>query len=503
MDISYYTNGENLNAEVLNRPLIQLATQLESLTTQVALVTAGNNTYTTNVPYDPDSSLTIGMLAYIGSDGLVRPAKAIWQANADTNGIILANDSAYVAGFVSNMDTGAKTATLITRGSIPASFISTYGSVLFNGVASPWTGSWYLSPTHEGKVERDSDGLYMKIPAIKVDAIGNVYLTGAQPFTGYHIHKTFTIPAGSTWSPENDTYVYTGSALNDLAFFNWTDATILIDGTYDYSHIVSVENNDGSVVLIASEDLSSHVVDVCVAIPDAHAQPVVRGIRSTGSSRLTLNSSNGLVEIGVDGWDSEEPAPTYRDRAVSALLDNGGYSMTKVVSHLVGDDTVTVTEGANGEWAITAKGGSYIKPVVVQSQNTTVTAVDNVLYYVFPYSRSSSFTGTLSIPAPPTGWHWEVSPFVQAISSTVAVTASIMWAAQTESGVAASAPVSISPSISLSVASSTGRKIGVATDSWELTTGGDAWLTLSSDGSSSADMRMISFGLYLQAVQNA
>ena len=177
--------------------------------------------------------------------------------------------------------------------------------------------------------------------------------------------------------------------------------------------------------------------------------------------------------------------------------------MTKVVSHLVGDDTVTVTEGANGEWAITAKGGSYIKPVTVQSQNTTVTAVNNVLYYVFPYSRSSSFTGTLSIPAPPTGWHWEASPFVEAISSTVAVTASIMWAAQTESGVAASAPVSISPSISLSVASSTGRKIGVATDAWELSTGGDAWLTLSSDGSSSADMRMISFGLYLQAVQNA
>ena len=201
--------------------MLQLATQLESLATQVTLVTAGNNTYTANVPYDPDSSLAIGMLAYIGSDGLVRPAKAIWQANADTNGIILANDSAYVAGFVSDMDTGAKTATLITRGSIPASFISTYGGVLFNGVSTPWTGSWYLSPTDEGTVERDNDGLYMKIPAIKVDAIGNVYLTGAQPFTGYHIHKTFTIPAGSTWTSESDYYVYTGSALNDLAFFNW------------------------------------------------------------------------------------------------------------------------------------------------------------------------------------------------------------------------------------------------------------------------------------------
>jgi hypothetical protein len=178
--------------------------------------------------------------------------------------------------------------------------------------------------------------------------------------------------------------------------------------------------------------------------------------------------------------------------------------MTKVVSHLVGDDTVTVTEGANGEWAITAKGGSYIKPVVVQSQNTTVTAIDNVLYYVFPYSRSSSFTGTLSIPAPPTGWHWEASPFVQAISSTVAVNASIRWAAQTGNGESATLPNLVTPSsISLSVASGNGRKVGIATDAWELSTGGDAWLTLSSDGSSSADMRMISFGLYLQAVQNA
>lgn len=503
MDISYYTNGENLNADVLNRPLTQIVTQLESLATQVALFTSGSNTYTSNVPYDDMSNLVIGMLAYIGSDGLAKPAKAVWQASADTNGIILANDSAYVAGFVSSMDTGSKTATLITRGSIPASTVAAYGAVLFNSVAAPWTGTWYLSPENEGTVVRDNDGLYMKIPVVKVDGAGNLYLTGAQPFTGYHIHKTYTIPAGSTWTATNDVYVYSGTAVDDLVFFNWTDATVLIDGVYDYSHVVSLSEAAGAITVSSSSDLSGSVVDICVAIPDAHAQPVVRGIRQTGSSRLTLNSSNGLVEIGVDGWDGEEPAPGYRDRAVSALLDNGGYSMTKVVSSLVGDSTVSVKEGSNGQWSITTAGSPYIHPVVVQSRNSTTTSIDNVLYYVFPYSRASAFTGTLSIPAPPTGWHWLAYPFVQAVEGSVAVDASLMWAPEHEANESTSLPTAVTPDISLSVTVNSGRMVGVAEDSWELTTGGDAWLTLSSDGSSAADMRMISFGIYLEAEQDA
>lgn len=504
MDISLYQDPESLNAEVLNRPLIQLITELENLKTQVELISSGSNTYTLNVPYDEDSNVALGKLVYIGSDGLVRPAKAIWKASADRNGIILADDSAYVAGFVSAINTGAKTATIITRGSIPSTVVSQYAGTLFNSVSGPWTGTWYLSPEVPGTVMRDADDLYMKIPVVKVDSIGNLYLTGAQPFTGYHIHKAFTIPVGSTWTNGANGYTYSGTAINDLVFFNWTDATIFIDGAIDYSHIITLSESGSSVVVSSSQDMTNHTVGIYIAIPDAHAQPVVRGIRSIGSSRLTLSSTNGLVEIGIDGWNGQEPEPGYRDRAVSTLLENGGYAMTKVVSHLTSDETISVTEGANGEWAITSNGGSYIRPTVVQSNNSTTTALDNVLYYVFPYSRTSSFTGTIHIPAPPTGWHWIAYPFAMAAQGALDVDASLMWAANSTPGTETSIPSAASPaSINIAATVSTGRMNVVADDGWELSSGGDAWLTLEADGSSAADMRMLSFGIYLEAEQNA
>ena len=504
MDIAYYNNTESLNAEILNRPLIQLASEIDALKAQIDLISSGSNTYTLNVPYDETSNVLSGQLVYIGSDGLLRPARAVWKASADTNGIILADDSAYVVGFVSSISDASKTATVVTKGSIPSDVVSIYASVLFNGVSGPWTGTWYLSPTNPGTVVRDSDGLYLKIPVIKVDGLGNMYLTGAQPFTGYHIHKAFTIPVGSTWTSGANGYTYTGTAINDLVFFNWTDATIFIDGAIDYSHIISLSESGSSVVVSSSQDMTNHTVGIYIAIPDAHAQPVVRGIRSTGSSRLTLSSTNGLVEIGIDGWDGQEPEPGYRDRAVSTLLENGGYAMTKVVSHLTSDETISVTEGANGEWAITANGGSYIRPTVVQSTNSTTTAIDNVLYYVFPYSRASSFTGTLHIPAPPTGWHWNAFPFAVAVQGTLDVDASLMWAANSEPGTEVTNPSSVSPAaININATVSSGRMTVVADDGWELSSGGDAWLTLESDGSSAADMRMLSFGIYLEAEQDA
>ena len=497
MDLTLYNNNEELNADVLNRPLLQLLSEVNSLAQQVALATSGNNLYTTGVPYDLTSGVIPGMLVYIGDDGLARPALAVWDSTTRSNGVILAHPSAYVVGLVMSVDSGAGTANVVTRGCIPAAQMAGLTQVLFNGQTGQ--GTWYLSQEIKGVVVRDSDGLYLKLPVIKVDVSGNVYLTGAQPFTGYHIHKTFTVPPTATWTQSGSSWVYSGNALDDLTFFNWTDATMSIDGVYDYSGKLSLSLNGDSVILSASEDMSGKTVGVFIAIPDAHAQPVVRGIRGKGSSRLTITGSNGLYEIGVDSWDGNEPAPTYRDRAVSALTDNGGYSMTKVVSRIVPDGSIIATEGDNGVWAIGAANGPWIRPTTVSLENATITTSDDILYYIFPYSRASAIIGKLDIPAPPDGWHWIAKPFVQAALSTVNVTASIKFANTIDPDDDGGDPEALTPaSVGISADGTNGRGVGLGSSGWEISEGGDAWLKLSASGAASQDMSMISFGLYME-----
>lgn len=504
MNIDLYKTGEELSSTVLNRPLQQLVNAVNSLQAQLALATGGETLVSKNVPYDQSGGVSVGSLVYTGADGLLRKAKAVWRADADYNGAILPDDSAYVTGIVTSIDAGSGLATVMTKGRIAdmSSLVSVFGTN-----SAPYVGTWMLSDTTPGTVMRETSGRpYLKIPVLTVDSMGGITLTGAVPYAGYHIHKTFTVPSTETWTEDDGVYSYTGAAVSDLTYFNWMDATFTVDGVFDYQGNLSLEEDGvGGVVVLSNTDMNGHTVGISIAVPDSHAEPVVRGIRTIGSGRLTASSLNGLVTIGVDGWDGEEPAPGYRDRAVSRLTDNGGFEMTKVVSRLVGDSSVTVTEGLNGEWAVTTSGGPFMKPVTVSLENTTVTSSGNILYYVFPYSRASAILGTINIPDPPEGWTWNAVPFIDAARSTVTVSASLMFLpnADFDDSVTIPSTAESPSSISVSVAAGTASVTGKADSGWSLSSGGTAWLKLSSDGSSASDMNILSFGLWLEAVQQS
>lgn len=503
MSIDYYSNNEELNATVLNRPISQLASELATLKQQVTEFVSNSRTVTVS-PYDLNESTPIlpGCLAYIGKDGIARRALAVWNSY-DANGVAMPADSAFTAGLVVDTDDTIGTCSIMTRGSIPVDITAGFASALFNGVNGPYTGSWYLSQDVAGTVRRDGDDLYMKIPVIKVDALGNVYYTGAQPYSGYHIHKCFTIPSDATWTAGTNTWTYSGSAVAELDYFNWSNFTASVDGVVVYNDLITLSEGDSGVVVTATADMTGKTVNIWVNLPDSREQPVVRGIRTTGSSRLSVSSNEGLVTIGVDGWSGDEPAPIYRDRAIAQLTDNGGYTVTHVVSGLIGDDTIQLTQGSDGQWAISCANMTYIEPSITSLDNATVTVSDGVLYYIFPALRASGVTGAYRLPKPPTGFHWVAHPFAQAALGSLTVTASLNWAPRPDDNSSANAPAALTPSsITLTASAGTGRYLVVADTGWELSDPGDAWLRLSADGTSTEDMNIISFGLKLEAVED-
>ena len=196
------------------------------------------------------------------------------------------------------------------------------------------------------------------------------------------------------------------------------------------------------------------------------------------------------------------PLPTFFGMPAITM---SGYEMTKVVSSIVTDSTMSATEGANGEWALSSAQGPFHKPVTISLDNTTVTSSNNIIYYVFPYSRVSAILGVINIPTPPTGYHWSAVPFVQTAKSTVSVTASLMFLRTRTPGTSVSIPSSpVSPSgISISSSASSSSSVTtLAAEGWSISYEGTAWLRLASDGSSASDMMILSFGLKLTAVQN-
>lgn len=503
MDISYYSNGEQLTADILNRPLGQIGTKLDELEQLVSLVTGNRVIQSPSMRYNPSDPVVKGQLVYIGDDGYIHPALAVWNTSADVSGIIMPAPSAYVEGLVTSVNTSTYTANVAVKGRIDSLDTTAIANLMPSGATLASTGTWYLSDTEPGKVMQAANGRpYIRIPVIRIDANSCVHLTGAVPFSGYHTHKAFTIPSTASWTEGTGTWTYSGSSLNDLLFFNWTDATITINGVIDYAGKISLSENSGSVVVTSTEDMTGKTVQIFTAVPDSHAEPVVRGIRVVGAGRVNASSENGLVTLGIDGWSGDEPAPGYSDRAVSSLTENGGFTMTKVVSKLAGDGTVTVQEGANGEWSISNMNGPYIRPSTVSLENSTVASVNNALFYVFPNNRASAILGVLSIPKPPTGWSWEVHPFVDAANSTVNVTATMSVCIEADPGTARSI-ASAGSGVSVSAVATGSVVTGVATGYWTVSGGGTAWLRLSTSGANSADMNIISFGIWLEAVSNS
>ena len=502
MSITYLQNKEPLNAETLNRPLSQIESKLNELEGRLDLVTGNDAIVAADMRYDPSDPVVKGCLVYIGTDGMIHKALAVWDTTADVSGVVMPAASAYVEGLVVSVDTSAFTADVVLKGHVQPLDQTSLSNLLPSGV-SLGTGAWCLSDTEPGKIMRASGGKpYLRIPVIRVDASGRISLTGVMPYSGYHMHKEFEIPATASWTESDDRWSHTGSELDDLTFFNWTDATVLIDGVYDYDGKISLDTDGNGVVVYATEDMTGHVVHIFTAVPDSHDEPVVRGIRLIGSGRVNASAQNGLVTLGIDGWSGEEPEPEYSDRAVSQLTENGGYKMTKVVSRLAGDGTVSVREGANGEWVITNAHGPYVRPATVSFENATVANSGGALYYVFPNNRASGVTGALNIPTPPSGWSWRAYPFIDAANSTVNLSATMSFCQEAAPGESRS----ITPSAdTLQVsATATGSVVtGVSASYWTLAGGGSLWLRLYTSGNNASDMGVISFGVRLEATSNS
>lgn len=504
MDITLFKTGDPLSADKLNAPLQQIGNKIDSIEQQVSQMTGERLVIARDMRIDPTYPPSVGNLVYIEPNGFIRAARAVWNTDADESGIVMPAESAYIFGVVLSINWEGMTADVATSGSLYYSDLSEtfITNLMPSGTSTLETGTWYLSDAEPGHVMRASGGRpYMRIPAITIDISFRIILTNAMPFSGYHMHKGFKVPANASWTESNSVWRHSGSELDDLAFFNWTEATFLIDGVYDYAGKISLEPDGSSVAVLATEDMSGHVVDIFTAIPDSHDEPVVRGVRIIGAGRANASSQNGLVTIGIDGWSGQEPESGYSGKAVSGLTENGGYTMTHVVSKLSSDGTASVREGSNGEWIVTNMGGPFVRPMTVSLENSTVANSNGVLYYIFPSNRASAVLGSVSIPKPPDGWSWNAYPFIDAASSTVNLSASMSWCPDADIGTARTIGTGYT-TLSLGVVATGSVVTGKSSACWVLSNGGLLWLRLSSSGSNAADMGILSFGIWLEAVQN-
>lgn len=413
VNIQLLNTGEDLSAAVLNRPLSQLKTALETLQGTVGVLTAGATVYRKGVPCD--ASVELGMVVYLDSTGIARPALARWSDVTGSQGEAKLADSAWPLGVVETITGGV--ASVVVSGEL--SDATAIMSLM--GTSNPVAGVYFLSDTVAGDVTDTPPPLALR--TVLVDSTGVVAVSLQKSPDGYHIHKSFDIETDSNWTEAGGLWTYSGSDIDDLASFGITDAVfmhtvteeagvrVVIDDTFQL-----VRNDDGTIKLTASADPSAFTnITAYTTFPFVTEQPVVRAI-SSNSPRLRATAVNGLVELTLDP-DASMPVDAPSGTAVSELLPNGGYKTTPVVSSLtVGGNASIAKNLTTGAHAIAVgyAENHVLSPDIVSLDGTTVTYGASQLMYVFPPGRISKVTGSFSVATPPAGTQWRLYPYLEA-----------------------------------------------------------------------------------------
>lgn len=409
--INTFSNGEELTADVLNRPLLQLQDAVGALLTEVGDITAQETVYKKDVVCE--AGVSLGDVVYLDTYGVARPALARWADTYGSQGETLPANSAYALGVLVSED-----GTVVTKGVIQRKDAI---QAVF-GMSNPAPGTYYLSATDPGNVTRTPPAL--SIRTLVVDSSGGVAVIPVNPIMGHHIHKKFTVPTLFGWEENvgGGSWTYTGDAIDDLAAFGVTDATFVytlgegeslrtvIDDTFQLER-----QEEGAISLTSSinpETVTSLVI--YANLPFNTEQPVVRAVSTTGP-RLHASAVNGHVNITLDA-NAQPPEQVVSGTAVAELLPDGGHTTTPVVSSLSVDGNGSLTiNPATGAYALSVGYGvnHALSPDIISLDGTSVTYNGGQLLYVFPLGRASRLTGSFSIAAPPAASQWRLYPYVE------------------------------------------------------------------------------------------
>lgn len=405
-NLQIYSDGEDLTADVLNRPLVQLADAVRGIDTAIASATAHETVLRRGVV--AGGGAAAGDVLYVDASGAVLPAVARWSGTAGENGEAVPAASSYPMGvLVDNQGT------VVTGGLLPGieARLAMFGS------AAPEPGIYYLSGTLAGKVARTPASMAVRVAT--VDSSGVVTIGPFGVPAGYHSHKSFEVPTGTGWTAQGGEWTYTGNAADDLLASGAADPVIVYSegGKVVAGDRFRLERDDqGDLVLKASANpAEADSLRIYATLPFPGEQPVVRAV-SSDSPRLRAVAENGHVRLSLDPGappPTTDPSPV----AVGSLLPNGGYTITPVVSGITVDGGGSVVRNlATGECAISVgyADGHALSPEIVSLDGSSVVFVGGQLTYIFPAGRISGVSGSFSVKAPPEGMRWRLYPYIEA-----------------------------------------------------------------------------------------
>ena len=404
--LNKFTTGEELSADVLNRPLSQLESAVNALQTTVAGITTQSRVVVTGVLCA--DVVNVGDVVYIDGDGLANKALAVWAQTKGAQGEILPDQRSNVTGVVINKDGAA--VDIISVGTLGSEHAAVKTALVGS---TPQPGTYYLSSTAPGKVTSKHAANYFQVPVVQVDRGGNVIVRQVAQSAGQHIHKHYLVPLDDGWSEINGVRQYVNGVLEELAYYNVADCVVTYDGAITDQFTLSIV--DGQVVLavaVANWPGTEGRLEVFTTVPFPFDPPTVRAVRTT-SPRLRAEASNGIVTLsmgkGVPGVHQKSAI------AISAFNDDDSYNTTPVISGIKGDATISVHPLPGGEVSLSAGYGEghTIYPAMVSMDGTTITEVQSQLMYIFPaIDRQVGLVGSIPIDSPPEGVSWSMYPFV-------------------------------------------------------------------------------------------
>jgi len=240
--------------------------------------------------------------------------------------------------------------------------------------------------------------------------------------TEQHVHQSFTLSSETeAWRAEDseaeDTdFIYVGDHADAFALLPVISPVVTVDGVVDPTF--TVDYTDGtSRIKATARPSTSAVVTLYLTIPYTHDLPVVRAITTMGSPRLRVRDANGVVTLSLDEEVADDAITANAATAIHGYSSVGVPLITPVVSGLTAGANISITPGVgNGVYSISSgySSNTPIYPSFIDLNGVSAIANGGDIYYYFPAPTGKSVSGVIPLLPPSANVAYKVYPFALA-----------------------------------------------------------------------------------------
>jgi hypothetical protein len=396
--INTLKDGQEADAQTFNAVLDALTERTDYLKSKWDTITNKSNTISYNQITATD--VVVGDIVYFDADDeAYKTALAIWGADYDSNGELLAADSAYARGIV--LEKVSETvAHVLTDGTYTNQAVADH--ILGAGASK---GLYYLAATTAGKAVKSAPPL--KVPLITYVGNGEFIFHPGNIFQPNHIHQSFLME--ESWllatSSEFDDMEIPGLAVSgyDIAsdtelselFTAWHgEVALFVDGELQYDNVIVNKDN----IWWTQPTAPTGTVIAYAYKPFTYGEPILRTSTTNTPTELAITAENGTLTIDMKAWTE-----TTEVSSATAVANVVGREKTTipVVSILeAGDTSLNVKHVGSGKYVVSNSEvvEALIDASIVNLNNAVESTDDPFIFYGFPEDRDASIIGKCDIP---------------------------------------------------------------------------------------------------------